>query len=183
MIFKKFKRVLLHRVLILKIFVFFAIGLMIVFLNLDSSFHITITNGYLGTDRNAGNNNSIPLENIKNKRDLNMTRNIFFVESSFSETNSEVSLNSRQACSIESAALMNPNAQICVIFVTNSKIARSKIIESLMEFANIVFYRLDLSEFSLNTPVENWIKSGAIYETEFLTETISDIVRLLLLWK
>lgn len=117
--------------------------------------------------------------------DLSDSKNIFFLETAHSLNirNDDVSLTNRQACSIESAALLNPDNQISVIFVTHSRLIFTEIIEALMKYSNIVFYRLDLLEFSLNTPLEDWIKTKVLYDTKFLMETISDIVRLQLFWR
>ena len=128
------------------------------------------------------NHPRIALENIINS-DLNKRENIFFLESAHSLTNDDVSLTNRQACSIESTALMNPNAQISVIFATNSRLVQTEIIEALMKYSNVVFYRLDLLEFSIGTPLEDWMNSKVLFDTKFLKETISDIVRLQLLWR
>lgn len=114
---------------------------------------------------------------------LEITKNIFFIESSPITNNGEVALNSRQACSIESAAIMNPNHLICVIIVNNSNLKKLPIVDSLKKYKNIVFYRLNLEDFSRNTPVESWIKSKLLYKTGFLRQNIANILRLLLLWR
>ena len=115
--------------------------------------------------------------------DLTKSRNIFFLETSHINLFEDVSLNNRQACSIESAALINPNAQISVVFVTNSKLNITESVKRLIKLKNVAFYRLDLLEFSLGTPVEAWIKSKIIYDHKYLTETISDLLRLMILWR
>lgn len=117
------------------------------------------------------------------ENDFKTRRNIFFVESSSNKSLDEVSINNRQACSIESAALMNPNAHVAVILVTDLHLRRTKTVEALMKYPNIRFYRLGLVEFSSNSPVEQWLESGAMYDTKYPVETISDMVRLLLLWR
>lgn len=122
------------------------------------------------------------LDNILSK-DLSKSKNIFFLETASSQSNDDVSLNNRQACSIESAALLNPNAKISVVFITNSGLIRDDIVDTLSMYKNIAFYRMDLLEFSMETPLEDWIKSEVLYDTKFLMETISDVVRLQLLWR
>lgn len=124
------------------------------------------------------------LKNITSANNrLDTAKNIFFIETSSNEENGELSLNSRQACSIESAALMNPTHLICVITVNNSKLKNSQIIQSLRKYQNIVFYRMNIEDFSLNSPVESWVKSKQIYKTVFEKENISDLLRFLLLWR
>ena len=176
------ENILSNRKLLFKILVYFSISLTLIIFNFDSYLK-KISNNYFRTEKVlVEENSSLSLENIINNG-LNKTRNIFFVESSFFDSQGEVSLNNRQACSIESAALMNPKAHISVIFVTSSRLRHSNILKALMEYKNIAFYRIDLLELSTKTPVEEWIKSNQIYETKYLIETISDIVRLLLLWR
>lgn len=114
---------------------------------------------------------------------LENTQNIFFVVTSPSVENGEVFINPRQACSIESAASVNPTHLICVIIVDNMKLKSSQIIASLNKYSNVAFYRLKLSEFSHKTPVEAWLKSKKLYDTKFLSENVSDLLRLLLLWR
>lgn len=180
--FKNVKKFLImYRKLFYKVLAFSTICMTLIFFECDSMLSNDLRN-YLGSNINEVHK-SFHLENILNNIELDKSRNIFFVESSFSATKDEVSLNYRQACSIESAAFMNQKAHICVVFVTNSRLIHSDVVESLMEYPNIAFYRLDLPEFSLNTTVEAWIKGKAIYEYKFPVETISDIVRLLLLWR
>lgn len=183
MAFVKFRRVNLKVLAIILALSFISLTLVLLYdsesgMCLDDSFvkNIESNRNVMKVGRYMG------LENIL-LRDLSESKNIFFLETAHSLKNVEVSLTNRQACSIESAALMNPDAQISVIFVTNSALIFTQIIEALIKYANVAFYRLDLLEFSLNTPLEDWIKSNVLYDTKFLMETISDIVRLQLLWR
>lgn len=127
-------------------------------------------------------NKTSGLQNILNQN-LSGKKNIFFVVTSFSNTKDEVSLEKRDKCSIESAALLNPNAQIHVIFITSSTLISSDTRELGAAYKNIAFHRTEISEFSLDTPIEDWIKSGALYNSKFLIQNISNLMRLLLLWK
>lgn len=111
-------------------------------------------------------------------------KNIFFIEDSCFTHCKSVRLNTRQACSIESAALMNPAAHIAVVFVTNTmEINKSQAVLTLMRYENIKLYQLDFIKFTLNTPAEDWIKSGKLFHTPFLYNNVANILRLLLIWK
>lgn len=125
----------------------------------------------------------VALQNILEIKFEEEKNRIFFIESSYFETGENVKLNRRQACSIESAALMNPKASICIIFATNSNMGNSAILESLKKYENIFFYRLNLREFAKQTPVEGWMLNEGYLGNKCLKETISDILRLLLLWR
>lgn len=124
----------------------------------------------------------VDLEYI-NDQELMGKSNIFFIETSFSNASDMVFLNKRDMCSVESAALLNPNAQVSVIFVTNATSISLKTKTWLEGYKNVAFFKTDLSEFSLGTPVEDWIKSEAIFESKYLLNNISNLLRLLLLWR
>jgi lactosylceramide 4-alpha-galactosyltransferase len=116
----------------------------------------------------------------------NSEKNIFFIETSGvlpNFTNTPATLTTRQACSVESAALTNPNAYIFVIFVSKSSLGNSRPMQVLKKLKNVIFLRLNLIEFTRKTPIGEWIRGGKIYETHFLRENISNILRVLLLWK
>jgi Glycosyltransferase sugar-binding region containing DXD motif len=116
----------------------------------------------------------------------NPDKNIFFIETSGvlpNFTNTPATLTTRQACSVESAALTNPNAYIFVIFVSKSSLGNSQPMIVLKKLKNVIFLRLNLIEFTRKTPVGEWIRGGKIYKTHFLRENVSNILKVLLLWK
>lgn len=129
-------------------------------------------------------------ENILDCREVekDSEKNIFFVETSGVETNSLspsklANLKVRQACSVESAALMNPNSYIFVVFVSEFGLSNSSSIEVLKKFKNVIFLHLNLLEFTKNTPVEKWLREGKIYRTKFLKSNVSNMIKVLLLWR
>jgi len=125
---------------------------------------------------------SFKLKNIL-EEDLTKKRNIFFVESSFNSTNGEAFLKNREICAVESAALQNPEAFIRVIFVSNATSISPSTKNSLATYKNVAYYKTDILEFTSNTPVEEWIKSGKFFNSTYLTNNISNLLRLLLLWR
>ena len=117
---------------------------------------------------------------------MNFNENIFFLDTtSFATNNSKntASLSHRQACSVESAASINPKLLIFVVFTDKSTLENSDTIKALRQYPNIIFMKINMLEFVINTPIEQWMASGKIYETEFLANNISNILRALLLWK
>ena len=115
---------------------------------------------------------------------IDSEENIFFIETSGSVNKSKLaSINSRQACSIESAALTNPNANVFLIFSEKTQMKDLKIFDALKQYKNIFFLRLDLAEFANGTVVEKLVSSGKVYDSSYLRETMSDVLRLLLLWR
>jgi hypothetical protein len=116
----------------------------------------------------------------------NSGKNIFFVDSSGvkdNDTTISATLNSRYACCVESAAAKNPNYNVFVVFVARSKLGDSKQIKALKMFKNVKFVRLDLTTFSKNTPVEQWMTTGKLYKAIFLLQNVSNLVRIMLLWR
>ena len=108
--------------------------------------------------------------------------NIFFIETSGVARAKSGTLNSRQACSVESAALKNPNSSVFMVFVDVVEIEASEIIKSLRKYKNIHFLRLRLDKFTQNTPAEDFIKSRKIKQG-YEVENASDLLRVLILWK
>ncbi|KAG5674653.1 hypothetical protein PVAND_004607 [Polypedilum vanderplanki] len=124
------------------------------------------------------------VKNIESSSTLLLNgENVFFVET---QNSTQHILNDRQACSIESAALMNPNALIIVTFVTPKHFVdlnETRAIEILRQYSNIIFRFVNLKSFSKNTPLENWIKSGKLSNSKFVVSHTSDVLRYLLLYK
>lgn len=92
----------------------------------------------------------------------------------------------RQACSIESAAKLNPNRDVYILFVTPVgfvKEPESPIIAALKSYQNIHFRNVDIYEFSKNTPAEQWIKQDRIFTSAFFVAHLSDYLRLIALFK
>lgn len=115
---------------------------------------------------------------------IDPVNNIFFVETSGVEIASKPSnLKVRQACAVESAAALNPNSNIFVVFVSDFGLSDSSAMEVLKTFKNVFFVHLDLLVFTKNTPVEKWMREGKIYQTKFLRSNISNILKVLLLWR
>jgi hypothetical protein len=111
--------------------------------------------------------------------------NIFFIESSQADSQAEggfANIDSRFTCSVESAAIKNPNSNVYLIFVNKTRLADSKQIRTLKKFDNVKFLRLDMKSFLENTPVQKWMEeSGKFQNTNLMVYQICDLLRLLLL--
>lgn len=113
------------------------------------------------------------LRNIKSSRaGAKNSQNIFFVETlgavEKDGKGTPCDLTKRQACSIESAAVMNPAATIYVVFIDRLYLKNSEMVQTLMMFQNIEFYQIDLHEFVIGTPVETWIKTEKMYNSQYV---------------
>lgn len=99
----------------------------------------------------------------------------------------EITLFKRQACSIESAAKWNPDRDVFVIFtapvgfIPNE--TTSLIFKVLESYPNIHFRNLNLVNYSIGTPGEDWIKWNAIYYSRYLNKHMADYLRLITLYK
>lgn len=103
----------------------------------------------------------------------------------FHETSCKGGLNSRQACSVESAARAHPDREIYVMFSAPvSKINLEDVsIQILKKFSNVKFRRVHIVEYAKGTPVEKLVASGALNRTRWPISHTSDVLRFLTLYK
>ncbi|CRL00703.1 CLUMA_CG013960, isoform A [Clunio marinus] len=112
-------------------------------------------------------------------------KNIFFHETSCS-LDGIVKMNSRQACAVESAALMNPGHQVYVLFTSQvgfRNTTQLPIIDALLSYPNIHFNYLNLTQYAAHTPLAKWMKSQELFKSHYVNSHTSDILRYLSLWK
>lgn len=92
----------------------------------------------------------------------------------------------RQACAVESAARRNPDRDIFVLFPSQvgfSELYSSSIMHSLRLYRNVYLRRVNYQNYGLSTPAEELLASDRIFQSSFLTETLSDILRFVTLYK
>lgn len=123
------------------------------------------------------------------------SRNIFFIESrcgtmremSKRSPDDGVVFNARQTCAVESTARMNPNHSIYILhtcpldedFYKKSP----KYIQELMSYSNVHMVQLNMSEFFIRTNVEDLFFGGKFEVSRHPIEHVSDVMRLLTLWR
>ncbi|XP_026301733.1 lactosylceramide 4-alpha-galactosyltransferase, partial [Apis mellifera] len=114
----------------------------------------------------------------------NGDKNIFFHETSCFDKNGLI-LNARQACAIESAAKMNPNMNVYLLFLSPSKISKQskKIFEQLQAYPNIRIRRVKFQNYVKNTPLDVWYKMDILKKSKWPRIQMADILRFLTLWK
>jgi hypothetical protein len=104
--------------------------------------------------------------------------NIFFVETS----DTQQTFPTKELCSIESAALNNPNANVyvfslkAIVDLDNSLMLNSK-------YSNIKWLKLDPLDLFIGTPLLDWWKSAKVLASSFKVAHLSDAARLALLYK
>lgn len=119
-------------------------------------------------------------------------KSIFFHETScgfqFGKT---VSITPRQACAVESAARMNPNMTVYLLYAspikfTNASFFPSKserTLSELLKYDNIRIRRVDLNKYTKNTPLEGWYRTRQLQKSTYPNSHASDVLRYLSLWK
>lgn len=108
---------------------------------------------------------------------------IFFIETSCNHNNG-INLNLRQGCAIESAANLNPNLQIFVLFVAPSFINNeSEVINRLNSYTNIHLRYINFIKYTHKTPLQDFVVSNLIFTSHWPVSHSSDLLRFLTLWK
>lgn len=59
----------------------------------------------------------------------------------------------------------------------------SKTFEILLDYPNIIFQNVQLDQLSAGTPLEGWVATSNIFNSMHVSEHVSDILRVLLLYK
>lgn len=117
-------------------------------------------------------------------------KSIFFHETSCkSAENNRITITTRQACAIESAAILNPNYSIYVLYTSpgalklqiNNK--NDKILQQLMSYKNVKFKYLNFNKYLKGTPVEELHNNLLIESSNFAISHASDVLRYLTLWR
>lgn len=107
------------------------------------------------------------------------SKSIFFIE-----TSCRGGLDARQACTIESAARSHPDWDINVLFTAPATEESLKTSKALLEpFDNVQFYRIHMVKYATGTPLESFIAQGALNRSQYPIVHLSDIMRILTLYK
>ncbi|KAH8262900.1 hypothetical protein KR044_001772 [Drosophila immigrans] len=115
-------------------------------------------------------------------------RTIFFHETKCHPPDKQYILNftTRQACAIESAALHNPNFNVFVLFTSPTFLPdnqRFPILEAIRSYRNIQLRQLNIWRYAEDTPIGEWLKKGDLFQSKYLTEHTSDMLRLMTLYR
>ncbi|XP_067125780.1 lactosylceramide 4-alpha-galactosyltransferase-like [Centruroides vittatus] len=99
--------------------------------------------------------------------------NVIFLETSGN------SLNLRQACAIESAAVHHRRSPINVMILKDF----DYVYGLTNRYSNIRLNRIDLNDISEGTPLEEWFRSKKWSKSKYSVTELSDALRMLLIWK
>ncbi|XP_023222913.1 lactosylceramide 4-alpha-galactosyltransferase-like [Centruroides sculpturatus] len=104
---------------------------------------------------------------------LEATTDVIFLETSGN------SLNLRQACAIESAAVHYRRFEINVMILKEFDYAYGL----KKRYSNIKLNRIDLNDTFEGTPLEEWFRSKKWSKSKYSVTELSDALRMLLIWK
>lgn len=115
-------------------------------------------------------------------------KSIFFHETSCgSSTQDGIVLTARQACAVESAAKMNPDLEVYLLFTApinlRNSTLKNKIVTQLLSYPNIHVRHLHFEKYFMGSPLEKWYKGGALKASRWPRSHASDALRFLTLWK
>ncbi|CAO1341100.1 unnamed protein product [Diamesa serratosioi] len=108
-------------------------------------------------------------------------RNIFF-----HETSGLFKLNARQACAVESAALMNPDLNVFLLFLSENgfpNATTTPLFDAMLKYRNIHINYLNITQYAEGTPMQEWIKKDKLSQSKYQISHTSDVLRFLTLWK
>lgn len=115
-------------------------------------------------------------------------KSIFFHETSCaSSVQGGIVLTARQACAVESAAKMNPELHVYLLFTApinlGNSTAKSKFVSQLLSYPNVHIRHLNFERYFVGSPLEQWYRSGALKASKWPRSHASDVLRFLTLWK
>lgn len=114
---------------------------------------------------------------------------IFFHETSCSSyENGKIVIERRQACAVESAAKLNKNRSVYMLFtspgiVEDEGTESDQIINALLSYPNVNLLRVNFDNYTKGTPIENIYKEGHIEYSGYAQSHMSDLLRYVTLWK
>lgn len=108
---------------------------------------------------------------------------IFFHETSCNSfLKNKISISARQACAVESAAKLNPDMEVYLLFTSPGNFNFSgdesdRILQALLTYENIRIMHLDFEKYVKDTPLEELYKTGMIDNSGFAISHASDVLR------
>ncbi|CAH0564859.1 unnamed protein product [Brassicogethes aeneus] len=114
---------------------------------------------------------------------------IFFHETSCNSFfNGKLFITPRQACAVESAALLNPRRMVYLLFASpavlkNEGSESDRMLEAILTYPNVRIHHLNYEKYTKGTPLEDLYRSGEIETSYYAQSHASDVLRYLTLWK
>ncbi|XP_034100891.2 lactosylceramide 4-alpha-galactosyltransferase-like [Drosophila albomicans] len=112
---------------------------------------------------------------------------IFFLETKCNCSNHRYSIlnfTAHQACAVEAAALHHSSYDVFVLFACPTiRQQNDPILDAMLSYENVQIRSVNLWRFAEGSPIEDWLKKDDLFRTEFLMINISDLLRLLTLYR
>lgn len=130
-------------------------------------------------------------------------KSIFFIETKKIE-DKVLALSNRQSCSIEAASkikiqsipssgkksvvsvIANPELDVFLLFSFEVGFFNKTplpLVDNLLSYKNFHMAYFDIVKYAEKSPLGEWFATGEIYKSKFIINHISDIMRVLTLWK
>lgn len=115
---------------------------------------------------------------------------IFFHETSCgSQMAGRIMVTGRQACAVESAALLHPHRQVYLLFTSPGDLKRGTgdasdlALKALQGYDNVQLQHVDFANYLNNSPLAYLYASGSIELSIYAGSHASDVLRYMTLWK
>lgn len=110
-------------------------------------------------------------------------RSIFFHETSCnSYRNGKITITARQACAVESAARMNPDHDVYLLYASPGTYKMEdtesdRFLMELLKYRNVRIHHIDMERYFSKTPVETLWKQQQMKQSQFAQAHTSDVLR------
>jgi lactosylceramide 4-alpha-galactosyltransferase len=110
-------------------------------------------------------------------------RSIFFHETSCnSHFSGKICITARQACAVESAARLNPNFEVHLLFASPGIFKfegteSDRFLQALLSYPNVGINHVDYERYTRGTPVEALYKKGQLETSGYAQSHASDVLR------
>ncbi len=101
----------------------------------------------------------------------------------FHETSGAGELNTRQACAVESLAILNHELDIYLLTSSHSVNLTATTMKSLRNYSNIHIININLGQYFFGTPLEHWYFCTTWNYGEYAVSHLSDALRFLTIYK
>lgn len=131
------------------------------------------------TDKNFHLVRGIFLENFKNDEKI-PNSNIFFIEADPGDE--KILEDGRQACSVESAAFLNPDMKVYVNFLTVTDklfMHDSKLLQALQSYENIKIRFINFEDYFKGSMLEEWLRNDPLWAYD--VRQVSQVAKMLML--
>ncbi|XP_034100892.1 lactosylceramide 4-alpha-galactosyltransferase-like [Drosophila nasuta] len=114
-------------------------------------------------------------------------KTIFFIETKCERSNLNYNIlnfTAHNACGIESAALHHPTHDVYVLVACPTfRPQADPMIDAMLSYKNVKFRYVNLWRFAEGTIIEEWLKTEALFQSKYLMNNMSNLLRLLALYR